>query len=482
MTVTAASTDFPQSTDSATVTDTSFANVSLKGPYAFSLSGKDSSGPYFRAGSFTADGAGHLSGGIEDINAATGSTTNPIFFAGTYALDPDGRGTMQFSDGLTPNSFRIVLVSNRQLQIIGFDGSGTASGQANLQDASQFHNSGLSSTYIFDLTGIDGSSAALSQVGEFTADGKGNITSGHMDVNDAGTPSQAAFTGTYTIGSNGRGTATLTLPAGDVHFAFYIVNAGSAKFVQTDPRATAGVVAGVTTQQAPNSTFSANSVSGSYAFLVAGTGPAGAVATAGQFVTSNGQITSGVLDENVNGTPATNVAVTGGTYTVDSTGRGTATFTTAAKTYQFVFYLGPAGNLQIAQMAVVQETDSSIISNGVLMLQSGTLSNASVQISYAMAASGLEGASALVLDGQLTSNGSGVISSGTLDLNTAGSLTLGEAASGSYSVSSNGRGTLTLNPSGDNRNFAIYVASPSQVFLLGTDTGRVAAGAFLRQF
>ena len=80
---------------------------------------------------------------------------------------------MQFNDGRTPSSFRFVLVNNHQLQIIGFDGTGTATGQANLQDISTFGISGLFGTYVFDFDGVDSSSKPLSQIGEFTADGMG---------------------------------------------------------------------------------------------------------------------------------------------------------------------------------------------------------------------------------------------------------------------------------------------------------------------
>jgi hypothetical protein len=47
---------------------------------------------------------------------------------------------------------------------------------------------------------------------------------------------------------------------------------------------------------------------------------------------------------------------------------------------------------------------------------------------------------------------------------------------------SNGRATLVLNPSTDNRNFAVYVVNSTQVIVMGIDTGRVAAGTLLRQF
>ena len=162
-----------------------------------------------------------------------------------------------------------------------------------------------------------------------------------------------------TLNSNGRGKATLHLPGGDQNFSFYIVSRDSAKFVGIDPQTTVGAVTGVTTQQTPNATFDLTSLNGNFAFLLAGSGPAGTIATAGSFsADGNGHLTTGVVDENINGTATPNLAFSNGSYTVASTGRGTATFTTASRTYTLVFYLGATGN------AVFQETDSNIASDG----------------------------------------------------------------------------------------------------------------------
>src|SRR5207245_7897461 len=97
-----------------------------------------------------------------------------------------------------------------------------------------------------------------------------------------------SFTGSYqadpngatTLGSNGRLLATLHLPGGDRSFALYMVSRGSAKFVETD---TAQATSGIAGQQAPNVTFNLCSLSRSYAFLLSGSAPAGAIATAGSF-------------------------------------------------------------------------------------------------------------------------------------------------------------------------------------------------------
>jgi hypothetical protein len=475
VTVTAVSSDFPLSTASATITISGYSQSSLQGQFAFSMSGKNASGPFFRAGSFAADGNGNLNGGLEDVNAGACGAASPISFAGTYTIATDGRGTLTFNDGCTPSTFSFVLVSNTQLQITGFDATGTASGQANLQDATFFNAAGLVGTYVFDFSGVHGS-AALSQIGEFTADGLGNITGGLRDTNDGGTITpQASFAGSYQVNSNGRGTATF----GSQHFSFYIVSRGAAKFVGTDSVTAVGAVAGLTTQQSPISSYDVTSLNGNIAFLLNGPVPNGSIATAGSFsADGNGDLVSGVLDENVNGAATINSAISGGTYAVSSTnGRGTATFTTSGHTYNLVFYLTTTGN------AVVQETDSGRTSDGLLrQQQTAAFAMTSIQGNYEVQTTGLSSGSDQTIAGQVTSSGANAISTGALDINTAGTLTPGEAVKGTYSSpSAIGRSVLALNPSSDNRNFATYIIGPNQCIVVSIDN-RLAAGTLVRRF
>jgi hypothetical protein len=496
VTVTAVSRDFPLSSDSATVTISGFSTSSFQGHFAFSMSGRNASGAFFRAGSFVADGNGKLNSGLEDVNPTVCVTTNPFSFVGNYTIGSDGRGTIQFLDGCKPATFRFVLANSNQLQIIGFDTNETATGQASSQDISAFHISDFFGTYVFDFAGLHGSSTALSQIGEFTSDGQGHITGGSIDIDDGGTSGQFQIVGntaplnqppfyasTYSISSNGRGTATIattdaTFPT--LTFSFYVVSRGSAKFVGAD---TTQASAGVTMQQAPNAKFAANSLNGNYAFLLAGSGSGGTYASAGSFsADGKGGISSGVLDENLSGTPTPNVAFNG-TYTVDSSGsgRGMATFTGGR---MYVFYLGPVGS------AVFQEADAihpNISSDGIFAQQQNTsFSQSQISGTYAINTSGLSGSSIEVISGELAANGAGVVSSGALDINTAGTLTPGETISGTYAGSSSPeRGTLTLNllnPLVQTRTFAVYVVSSTQAFVVGTDTGRLAAGALSRQF
>lgn len=504
--VTAAAEDAPTSTATLAVTIAGYSTSSLQGQFAFSIAGSNSSGRFFRAGSFAADGLGRLSGVLEDTNTSSGATTTPISTTGTYTVSMDGRGTLQFNDGLMPASFNFVFVSGSQLQIIGFDATGTAAGQARAQDVSTFVGaplSALSGTYIFDFAGVHGSNG-LSQIGEVTSDGAGNITQAVMDINDGGTLASPTIFGSktvctpppmttptppppssYSVGSNGRGTLTLnsydptTCNAGVSYtLNFYVVSRGAAEFVGTDPVLQ---VAGYTSRQAPNAAFSNSILNGNFAFLLAGSKSGGPIATAGSFLADgNGNVTSGALDENVNGTPSPDVAfVPNGSYSVTPNGRGTLTFATASRTYAFVFYLGAIGT---NATAVLQETDSGIVSDGNIALQQSTVfALASIKGNYAMETSGTSGASAQDIAGELAADGAGAITAGKIDINTGGILTVGQAVTGSYSApATNGRATLALNSS--TPNYAAYVVSPTQIYLIGIQSSQLAAGELLRQF
>lgn len=502
VTVTAAAQDAPTSTAAENVTISGYSASSLQGSFAFSLAGTSASGRYFRAGSFAADGSGGLNSVLEDVNTTAGVTS--MVTTGSYTMSADGRGTLQFNDGLTPASFHFVLVNGTQMQIIGFDSSGTAAGQANAQDISTFVNTPLSAlqgTYVFDFSGAHGANG-LSEIGEFGADGAGNITRGAVDINDGGTLTALQIAGTktvcspapatlstYSVASSGRGTLTLaTLTSAcaagpTLSLDFYVATRGGAKFVGTD---TALQVAGFSTGQSPNAAFNVASLNGNFAFLLAGTGLGGTITTAGSFAADGaGHIATGEVDENVApGAPSLDLPILAsppGSYTLASNGRGTATFaTSASRIYTFVFYVGQTGS---STTAVLQETDAGIASHGnFARQQGGGFTLASVQGNYAIETSGVSGAALQVSAGQIGVNGSGTISSGALDTNTGGTtLTTGQAVTGSYTApDAAGRSLLTLNSG--TANYAAYVVSPTLVYVLGIPSGQPQAGALLRQF
>ena len=129
---------------------------------------------------------------------------------------------------------------------------------------------------------------------------------------------------------------------------------------------------------------------------------------------------------------------------------------------------------------MIQETDSTITSDGVVAQQSSATSTAG---SYALNLTGMSGAVTQQFAGQMTLNGSGTISSGTLDISSYPGTGLPlESLSGALTVVSGTRGTLSLTPAGDHRNFVAYVVSPTRIFVLETDAGVLAYGSAFKQF
>jgi hypothetical protein len=315
-------------------TASAFSNSALSGPYSFGFLGANGSGsPAASAGVFTLDGAGNIVAGTEDVNDA-GTITNNLTFTGHYNVASNGRGTATVTDSNGTFNFALYVVSSSQIKFIEIDSSAPIAGNALQQQATSFSNASLSGNAVFFLAGS-------STVGPFvgggliTADGNGKITSGVEDENDAGTVVlNNAVTGTYSIASNGRGTATLNVGGTSGSIVFYMVAADEAEFLGTDASA---VSLGISLPQ-QGSSFSASSVRGHYGFTLAGATTAGPEDTVGQFMADgSGNLTS-TDDDNVNGGLYPSVAGSG-SYLVASNGRGTATVTTSLGTSTFVLYV-----------------------------------------------------------------------------------------------------------------------------------------------
>jgi hypothetical protein len=469
-----------------------FGNASLQGAYAFSTSGRVIAGNAFfaRAGSFTANGAGGLIGGHEDVNPQPSGITTlpPISFSGSYSIGPDGRGTMQFCEPSTSNvctaaaqtsQFRIVVLSAQQVQVIEFSSLNSttaltaASGEMDLQpDTSAFNTSGLAGTYTFNFSGLSSATTPQSEVGEFAANGLGAITSGEMDVNGGGAQNILS-TSSYSISADGRGTATIITSGGTFHFSFYMVSANRAKFIETDsfPLLVGDALKQQTIFSWGDNALSANTL---FVFETAGSGPSGGIADLVSFTSDgNGNVVAGgMLDQNSGGTVTSVSSLGTGSYTIDSTGRGTLSI----PGHSYVFYMVAPGT------AVIQETTAGVVAHGLLVQpQGGPFTLASLQVSYALSLAGTNAAGKEEdFVGQLTSNGAGTVTSGSLDINNFGATQVGVTGIGTYLPVPAGtlRATMPLTTV----NFVLYVVSPTQVFALDTDATDVAIGSLYKQF
>jgi hypothetical protein len=71
-------------------------------------------------------------------------------------------------------------------------------------------NASVAKSYVFTDSSILSSGAFYAAAGKLTLDATGKVTSGFADVDENGTHTSAAVTGTYTVNASGYGTLTLT--------------------------------------------------------------------------------------------------------------------------------------------------------------------------------------------------------------------------------------------------------------------------------
>jgi hypothetical protein len=336
-----------------------------------------------------------------------------------------------------------------------------------------FTNASLSGPFAFSYTGSDGA-GFLAVAGSFQSDGAGHITSGMQDINSGfGVFTNASITGTYTVRADGRGSVNLNSPAGNSVIDFVIVAGGHALITRFD----ANAAGSGTIDQQTTSAFSNTALAGTFAFSVSGIdGANNPLAVAGNF-TSNaaGNITSGVNDSNDNGAVSTNNALTGA-IPVNSNGRGAATVNTISGTLTFAFYVVDANHLKLV------EVDNAPVLGGDAFRQTGPFSNASVSGPFAFTIAGADIISLgpFAAGGVLTSDGAGNITSGVEDFNDAGTVTSNVGLTGTYTIASNGRGTLTIATGAGTFNFVAYPSSGG-VLVLETDLRFVTSGTGLQQ-
>jgi len=445
-----------------------FSVASVNGSYVFAFSGTNSFGFFAMAGQFQANGNGNLTSGVLDINSGGGIFTN-VPFAGTYTVRGNGQGTATFISSLQNFNIDFVVISPQRALVIRFDTNATANGSIDAQSSSALSNAALAGTFAFNLAGIDASQNTFVSGGAIDTNGSGSIVSGVQDNNDNGTPStNLPVTGTYNVGASGRGIMTLNTTLGTLNFAFYVVDSNRLKLVETD---SLPVLSGdAVRQQGP---FSNASVSGPLAFTLGGESGTLLFAAGGLLSASGtGTITSGGEDFNNNGTVTQNLAVTG-TYAIGSDGRGTLTLSSSAGNSNFVIYPTVAG-VQMIQV------DVGVLSSGAAFAQTGTFSTSTIQGTYGAQLSGVSGSGEVDSLAQFTANGSGTLN-GALDVNNAGTLSLGFILNGTYTLAGNGQGTAQLRSSFGTQNLIIYGVSGSRVLFIEADSGLLAVGGMEHQ-
>jgi hypothetical protein len=471
---------------------TGFTVADLSGEYVATFAGSEGTGETYLVLRFTADGKGNITAGTLDYNREEiyeGMQSTAL--TGNYTVAKDGRTslTIQTSsaslNGSTgPFVFSTTLHSDGNMVLMPFQFPLRGSGSVWKVDGT-FPGS-LSGTYSFLFSGGASVMGFLDAAGRMSFDSAGNVT-GTWDLNLAGGPSaNVPFTGTYTVGADGRGTATLasTGPspwyAAPSQLSFQVVSSSTIVLLSRDMG-----LAVVGSAEKQSGTINTGTFVGAY--VLASTGTAyypgsgyylGGTAATGRIVSNgNGSVTSGTLDQNlaylVTSDPSVN-----GSYNIDATGRGTATLNTAKGPVSVAFYpVSP-------KRAFFITLDSGSMAHGTLDLQSDSgYSSAALKGDYAMVVSAVD-----FLDdgtcagGHLSADGTGGLK-GTLDVMTAGVTYPNLGVAGTYAVSADGRGTATITNANNGRamKMVFYLLSTKEARVLGTDGAPLLSGSVTQQ-
>jgi hypothetical protein len=370
-----------------------------------------------------------------------------------------------------------------------------------------FSNSNLSGTYVFSVTGSvsDSANDFVSIMGTFTADGKGNISTGVLDQNSTvanGLILTTVTSGSYNIGSDGRPTGNSTLPTGLItlqtssgtfQFDYVLTSNEHGLITEFD---NFGSASGSLDLQ---SNVALSDIAGqSYAFNFTGTSGFGSsictfsngntfvvpYSTVGAFtLDSNGNITTGLEDFNNNcsSSGATNVAVTGGSVTTTSTPWTASIQTTingSNTIYKFDVFPIDKTHLKFI------ETDATPIVVGDAFTQASSIPTGNNVYTLAGFDSTVPGP--FTAAGLIVTDGSGNIkNTSTEDINDAFAPATVTGITGSYTALTGGRAELTfltgfVNGNGgtacaSNCMFAVY-PSTGGLQMLEIDNGGMTNG------
>lgn len=483
-------------------------NSQLSGNYAFNFSGFNASGNIVvAAGSFTADGAGNIKNGLEDVNSGAGSTTQT--FTGTYTLGSDNRGTLNFTSlpGLPVYAIAMEAITAPSTvtttgRLTEFDASGTrGSGQIEMQSvtscsASTFASGALGINYAFGVTGFEASVGGVTAPGPVAMAGRfatappvspatqGSIGNGEADANAPGNVTfNTSVSGTYGPGSKSNvctfSLQPQTFPS--LTFSVYPISSAAAFLVETDKVGTTEpyLLVGEMLEQigspfASPSILSGASVGGMVGQFLSGTTYFPDVAVV-QFTASGSGGMTMFVEDNQGGTVSDwgsgTAGLTGINYLVDTLGRVT---TNLIHPFDPVFYIinqneafcvgalvgGPIfGHFQPQSMGTATSFAAALIKGA---FEEGTSFPATGSVPNFSGAIALDGISAIsgtqdesVLSGTTTTPGTSIV--------------VGTYAIKPVSGATTGGGTVTLTaPAATTGDF--FIVSPTKIVLITTTT------------
>ena len=299
-------------------------------------------------GSATFDGQSTVTIAVsENTNQAVGTS---LTWSGTYSVQANCAAVVNITSGGSATLNVMLFNQGKNFLMAGNDATYSYTGNAVTQSATQptgCSTATLTGAYTFNGTGFGLStntvSGASDGAGLLQFDGLGNVTANitTSSVGAAGSP--LALIGTYTMGSNCIGSATLSDSSSHSYvmsFSIYSLTATNTNFYASLARTGNLLLTGgghtVSTQPAAG-TCSNSTLNGTYSLILSGRG----ISAAGNFAGSYQGIGAALFDGSghvtLAGTVNTNVAQGkafsyAGTYSLPSSCSGTLTVTTPSST------------------------------------------------------------------------------------------------------------------------------------------------------
>jgi len=350
-----------------------------------------------------------------------------------------------------------------------------------------FSNSNLNGTYVFSITGGDSNFDFMTTAGTLTADGKGNITGGTLDINDSGfsgpLTNNPITAGSYNVTADGRGTATLatSTPFGStIKVDFVLATSSHGLITQFDGNATGS---GTLDLQA---NVSQAALAGTFVFGLSGisgvnqvTGGTIPAAAAGVVTLDSSGAATGSMDFNNNSTPSQFLINSGSSVLVGTT-PGTATIATSSGTLNFDVY-----PISTTHLKIIESDSFPILAGDVYVQTSATFPSNTVAFTMA----GIDYASQgvpMVIGGLIASDGT-TISGGEEDFDDGGATDTTPVTIGGTITPSGGRSLLQLtglvNGNGGAPGTFTFAAYPSSggIQLVEIDGGGVTSGVAYAQ-
>lgn len=435
--------------------------------------------------------------------SVTSGTTVPVNWTIANATNP--KDTTNIGNISTQGVYTAPLVPPAgQMVAITATSQAVATETMTVTATVVFGNAVLSGPYVFYTSGrLPASNAFWARAGSFTAGG--GTLGGTEDTNQGGSPNtvttQRNFTGSYSIGPDGRGTmqfcenSSPSCPAGSTStsafFRIVVVSPNQAEIVEVPP--SGNLTAGGEMISQDSSVFGAGTqnLSGTYSYSFSGISTtATEESVVGDFVANgfgaigagsvNPTTVPGEMDTEIGGQSPLQTALPATTYAIPSSGRGTITL----NGLNFSFYPVSASRAKFIEIDTASSstpTTPASILVGDAYLQQTTLScgwtlNA-LNNSAVFETSGASSGVAIADVGIFTpsnSGATGTAGSPSIDENSGGTVSsqVGTLPSGSYTMDPCGRGSLTIG----SHTYTFFIISATDAVLQESTSGIVAHG------